>query len=181
MILLCEGPDAVGKSTQVQKLLPLLHNLTTHQWHYSAIKGFSSPEETKEYSSQTYNNMFNILQNNYEENNFILDRSHIGEMVYSPLYRDYSGDYVLDLEWKWSKDATFWNQLYLITFIDDPEHLIARDDGLSFSIELNKKQDEVNRFIEATKKSYIMHKHILNISGRTIDQVHEEVRRFLNV
>ena len=32
--------------------------------------------------------------------NLIFNRSHLGETVYSPLYRGYSGDYVFDIEKK---------------------------------------------------------------------------------
>jgi len=181
MIILFEGPDNVGKGTQIQKLLPLLHDKPVHQLHYSAVKGFNTPEEAKEYSVQTYNGMFYILIYAYLNCNFILDRSHIGEMVYAPLYRKYDGDYVLDLEKYWMHHAHFWDQIYLITFIDDPENLIKRDDGLSFTVDHDKKQDEINMFIDASKKSNINHKHIINIFDKSIDQVHEETRSFLHV
>lgn len=181
MIILCEGPDNVGKGTQIQKLLPLIHNKPTHQLHYSAVKGFPTPEETLKYSKEIYDSMFRLLYNGSVNCNFILDRSHIGEMIYAPMYRKYSGDYVLELEKNWKKHTEFWSQIYLVTFIDEPENLIKRDDGLSFSIDIEQKRKEINLFIDATKKSNVQHKHIINIFGRTIDQVHAELRKFLNV
>jgi len=180
MIIIFEGPDNVGKGTQIQKILPYLHDRPTHQLHYSAVTGFNTPEETKEYSEKTYFSMFKLLHHYYEEFNFVLDRSHIGEMVYAPLYRNYDGDYVLEIEKVWM-GYDFWKQIYLITFVDDPENLIKRDDGLSFTIEPDKKKDEINRFMEAFKKSNIKYKHTINVFNKSIDQVHEEVRKYLDV
>jgi len=114
------------------------------------------------------------------ERYFIYDRSHLGESVYSPIYRNYSGDYVFDIE-KESKDfgCKTINSCALIVFVDEPENLIKRDDGLSFSVDLDKKQDEINRFIEAFNKSNIKKKILINIKDRSIEEVHEIIVKFL--
>lgn len=181
MTIICEGLDRCGKSTQIQKLLPFLNDRSVHQLHYSAIKGFETKEETSTYSCEMYSDMFKLLYVFCEDMHFILDRSHIGEMVYAPMYRGYDGDYVLNIENYWRTFKDFWNQVYLITFIDKPESVIKRDDGLSFSIDVEKKKQEINSFVEATNKSLILHKLIIDIDGKSIDEVTEEIRRFLNI
>ena len=59
----------------------------------------------------------------------------------------YTGEYVLDIEKNFSTYAAIWDNLYLITLVDEPQNLIDRDDGLSFSIDLDKKTTEIDNFI----------------------------------
>ena len=181
MIIIFEGLDRCGKSTQIQKLIHLFHDKSIHQLHYSSVKGFPIKEETKMYSSKMYSDMFKLLYQNYKDMHFVLDRSHIGEMVYGPMYRGYDGDYVIYIENYWKDFEEFWDQIHLITFVDKAENVIKRDDGLSFTTELDKKNKEIEAFVNATNKSIIKHKLIMNIDGKDIDTVFAEVRGFLNV
>jgi len=178
MIFILEGTDAVGKSTQAHKIQSLLLDKPTHFLHYSSLNGFSTIEELINYSYNLYSNMFFILQNNYKTSHFILDRSHISETVYSPMYRNYDGSYVYDIEKNFLIDEKFWEQICLITFIDNPENLIKRDDGLSFSTNINKKKQEIQLFIEATKNSNIFNKKIININNKNIEEVFSEIKLF---
>jgi len=179
MILIIEGPDRCGKSTQILKTQPLLTDRPLHTLHYSSIKGFKTSNEVKTYSEKLYKSMFTLLRENHYESHFILDRSHIGEVVYSPMYRKYDGSYVYDIEKLFSADPDFWSELYLITFIDNAENVIKRDDGLSFTTELEKKKIEIQAFVDATNRSHILNKTIININNKDIAVVHEEVKSFL--
>ncbi len=180
MIVILEGLDRCGKSTQIRKMQPLLIDKPLQVMHYMAIKGFDDNSDVKEYSEKMYKQMFHILLTNYPDNNFILDRAHIGEVVYSPIYRDYSGDYVYEIEEDFkSHFAKFWNQIYLITFVDKADNLISRDDGLSFTTKIDKKNVEINSFISATDKSLITNKLILNIDGKDEEVVYEEIKKFI--
>lgn len=179
MIVILEGPDNVGKSSITKEVHKLLveNNYLVHQLHYSSIPGLSL-EKNKIYSKKLYIDMFETLMTRTYQSNynvaFILDRSHIGEMIYSPMYRKYSGDYVLDIECYYTKFLEFWNSIYLITIIDSPENLIARDDGLSFSIDKVKKQIEIDGFIRANKLSNIKNKFIVECIDKNLDQVKQE-------
>ena len=73
------------------------------------------------------------------------------------------------------------NKTYLIVLIDDPENLIKREDGNSFSTDLEKKQLEVDRFVDFFKKSRIGNKIIINIKDKDANQVFEEIKDFLNI
>lgn len=179
MITLLEGLDRCGKSAQIRKIQPLLVNKPLHVLHNMAIQGLD-PEKVKEYSREMYFHMFQLLHSSYRKAHFLLDRSHIGEAVYSPIYRNYSGDYVFDIEEHYRFDTAFWDNICLITLIDKPENLIKRDDGLSFSTRENKKKEEIYAFVRATKLSMIPHKLIINIDGKSEDVVTEEIRNFLD-
>lgn len=177
-LIFIEGLDRCGKDTQIKLIQQLFIDKPLHVLHYSNYKGFTSPEDCQTYSASVYSSMFKLLHNNYKTMHFILNRSHIGEYVYAPIYRKYRGDYVFLIENYW-KEFSFWNEIKLITFIDNVNNLIIRDDGLSHSIDVIKKQEEIDKFIEATEKSSILHKKIININNKNIEKVFEEVKEFL--
>ena len=181
MIIIFEGLDRCGKSTQIQKLIHLLHDKSVHQLHYSSVKGFPTKEETETYSCKMYSDMFNLIHSHYKDMHFVLDRSHLGEMVYGPIYRGYAGDYVLSIENYWRADKEFWDQIHLITFIDKPENVIKRDDGLSFTVDVEKKQKEIDLFVNATNKSFILNKYVLNVDKKDIETVYNELRSVLKI
>lgn len=107
-------------------------------------------------------------------NSTIVDRSHIGEMVYSPLYRNYSGDYVLDIEKQYNTD-----NFYLIVLTDRAKNLISRDDGLSHSTDIDKKNEELELFREAFQKSNIKNKYMMNIEGHNENEVLNKVLDYI--
>lgn len=181
MVIFLEGPDRVGKGTQTEKLFGVLHDRPAHLLHYMAPKGFKDKMAAKDWLQGQYSSMFRILVENHGKADFILDRCHVSEMIYAPLYRGYSGDYVLDVEkaWQETAGADFWDQTYLITFIDSPENLIGREDGLSFSKETSAKRAEIEAFKEATEKSLIAHRIIIDINGLSPDMVFANVRDFI--
>lgn len=116
-----------------------------------------------------------------EYTGIICDRSHLGEMVYGPIYRGYSGEYVLDIEKKYMEIPSIWNNLFLITLYDEPENVIKRDDGLSFSTDIRIKREEIKNFINAHGKSNIKNKLLLNIKNHNADAVLNEVLTFINI
>lgn len=166
LFIIVEGPDNVGKTTLIQNLKNYYNDLTFHTMHYSNVRQ-DSPESTIAYSKHLYMQMFDIMlnQTKYGFSGIICDRSHLGEMVYGPIYRNYDGEYVLDIEKKYSHIHSVWDNLLLVTLVDNPENLIAREDGLSFSTDLAKKQTEIANFINASQKSTIKHKVLINIKN----------------
>lgn len=179
MTIILEGLDNVGKSTQIRKIQPLLLDKPIHIMHYMNIKGFDDMNDVRDYSEHMYRNMFHIASVFYFRDHFVMDRAHIGEVVYSPMYRGYDGSYVYDIEREFINFSKFWDEVYLITFIDKPENLIKRDDGLSFTTQLEKKQTEIDAFIEATNRSGIKNKLILDINGKNEDEVFDIIKDFI--
>jgi thymidylate kinase len=174
MIIIVEGPDRVGKDTQINKIKRYLEerNDLVHVMHYSSIKGTDIENRSKLY----YDQMFEICnQANKINVNLILNRAHLGETVYSPIYRNYNADWIFDLEKSYIKQYDY----RLIVFIADPEDLIKREDGLSFSNELTKKRDEIERFTKAYHQSNIKNKMLINITGKNIDDVWREVKKLI--
>ena len=180
-IILVEGPDRCGKSTQIRNIHGILsESAPTHVIKCSNIPN-KTPEEARHLSEIYYRDLLSLCEWAYQgDSNLILDRSWIGEMVYAPIFRNYCGDYVIDIE-KEFIHRSFWPDLSLITFVDKPENLIARDDGLSFSIDEDVKRREVEAFKIAHRKSLIEAKFLLSIERLPEQDVWEEVKAFLGV
>jgi thymidylate kinase len=181
LFLIVEGPDNVGKSTLINNLNNYYNKLTMHNLHYSNVKQENTIEVIK-HNKKLYDEMFRLmiyaLKQDYT--GVICDRSHLGEIVYGNIYRGYAGDYVLDIEKDYHHILDIFENLFLITLVDEPENLISREDGLSLSTDLDKKQRELELFDLAHNSSNIKHKLIINIKDKDAEAVFKEVTEFID-
>lgn len=181
LFLIVEGPDNVGKSTLINNLNNYYNKLTMHNLHYSNVKQENTIEVIK-HNKKLYDEMFRLmiyaLKQDYT--GVICDRSHLGEIVYGNIYRGYTGDYVLDIEKDYHHILDIFENLFLITLVDEPENLISREDGLSLSTDLDKKQRELELFDLAHNSSNIKHKLIINIKDKDAEAVFKEVTEFID-
>jgi hypothetical protein len=164
------GLDRLGKSTLIDGI--------RNQFGYYEIIHFSKPQKLAAYANTSekcgvpqggqqvwhyqhegfLNSM--ILANSGAR--IIFDRWHLGEAVYSPMYRNYSGEYVFAMETMHGLDMH--PSLRLILLIENFE--IARhfvDDGESLGA-VEKREEEQARFIEAFHKSNIKDKRIVSVT-----------------
>ena len=126
-----------------------------------------------------YDDMFKLMMLSKDNGiNIIFNRSHLGETVYSPLYRGYSGDYVFDIEKKYVNYLR--ENLYLITLINDPHIIWNRDDGKSFYKNEEGIKAEVDGFQRAHRLSKIKNKLILNIGTMGADDISKIIVDFLS-
>ena len=197
MIVLFDGLDNTGKTTQIQKLVSYFANkdMISTVCKYSKFDKLDKKKEEK-FSKRFYKDSFEkivnwpdkvtpdpayIAEDNIHyihDNNLILDRGHISEAVYASMYRSYSGDYVWDLE----KCLENKYNIYLIVLIDSVEKAVEREDGLSLSNgNADKINIEISKFAEAYKKSCIQNKIIIDINGLSIEEVFTQIRKFLDV
>ena len=182
MNIIIEGCDAMGKGTQIANIEKEFENRNkaVHIIHYSNIK-LDSNEKIKLASQIRYREMFRLMGNCPKENVLIFDRAHLGETVYSPMYRNYSGDFVFDYE----KDYANHNNpvTKMIVFTDNAEKVIERDkargDGLSFSLDIDKKKQELAAFERAYDMS-CLDKKLIKLNGRNAEEIWEqEVKPFI--
>lgn len=176
MNIIIEGTDALGKDTQISFIEKEFEKRgkAVHIIHYSNIK-LDTNEDIKIASQIRYREMFNLISDVPENNVLILNRSHIGEAVYSPIYRKYNGDYVFHFEKEFvDRDAS---NTKLIVFTDTPEAVIERDkkrgDGLSFSLDLDKKKQELEAFERAYEMSSL-NKKLIHLNGRSPEEIWEQ-------
>lgn len=187
MTIIIEGVDALGKSTQIQKIKEEFEKqgISVHILHYSNIKAFGNDnKKIREASYKQYRDMLKLANYAASEDSMalILDRSHIGEAVYSPLYRNYNGDFVFEEEktFLWQDNL---KRIKLILFTDEVEAIIKRDkernDGQSFSLDPEMKKKELDLFDKAFEKS-ILNKKRIELKGRYAEQIwNEEVKTFI--
>ena len=177
MNIIIEGPDAVGKSTLIKSLQSYLYNLEkvypTQTLYYYNLK--TSKEEMLRVSHLHYAEGFKTLIKSYHEDkkHLLLDRFHLGEYVYSEKYRGYDGSYVFDFEKQYVN--VFEDNTLLILLYDDAENLISRDDGLSLSVNIDDKNEEIQRFLTAFELTELKNKIKININNKTIEEVYNLV------
>ena len=197
MIVLFDGLDNTGKTTQIQKLVSYFANkdMISTVCKYSKFDKLDKKKEEK-FSKRFYKDYFEkivnwpdkvtpdpayIAEDNIHyihDNNLILDRGHISEAVYASMYRSYSGDYVWGLE----KCLENKYNIYLIVLINSVEKAIEREDGLSLSNgDADKINIEISKFAEAYKKSCIQNKIIIDINGLSIEEVFAQIIKFLDI
>lgn len=187
MVTIICGTDALGKDTQIQKIKDESERrgISAHILHYSNIKVFGNDnKKIREASYKQFRDMFKLINFAASEDsmNLILNRAHLGECVYSPLYRNYNGDFVFEEEktFIWQDNL---KRIKLILFTDDVEAIIKRDkernDGQSFSLDPEMKKKELELFDKAFEKS-ILNKKRIELKGRDAEQIwNEEVKTFI--
>lgn len=184
MVVIIEGPDAVGKTTQINELVKEAQRkyIVPHILHYSNVKAFGDNNDIiKDFSVSQYNSIFKFIEEYAapSEDLFIFDRCHLSEYVYSPMYRDYDGYYVFASERRIIPNEN----VKLILFTDSALSIIERDkkrgDGMSFSLDLDKKELELSKFDEAFDNSSIQSKLKVKVGDRSISDIAAEVRNFV--
>lgn len=169
MKYIIEGIDRLGKSTLVDNIQ---HKLGYHLViHYDKPKkldcyGMKYTEPLKIYQQEVNHGMFDLIQNSKAP--IIFDRGHLGECVYAPLYRKYSGDYVFDIEKHHKTDDV---KLILLTTSNFD---ICVDDGESFNFDNKEKEQQL--FIDAFTKSNL-NKVMIDV----YDSVHNCFRSELDI
>ena len=176
-LIIIEGCDNTGKDTQQNLIIKKLNDLVFQKLHYSSIPLKDSDAHIK-YSSKLYDDMFKLMLFAKDNNiNAIFNRSHIGETVYSPFYRGYSGDYVFDIESKYVNELK--DDLYLITLVNDPEIILSRDDGKSYYQNTKDIEKEVTQFKRAHRQSKIKNKLLINIGTMDAESVSRLIMSFI--
>jgi thymidylate kinase len=168
-----EGVDRAGKDTIVKNLYQSMKK-QPHIIHCVGIKK-ATVEESISASRLYYSQMFDIVKYclNMLNVDVILNRSHIGDMVYPQIYRGCTEEqcsYIYDLE------TLPVEQVCGIYVMANPDILIERDDGLSQS-ENDKIKiiRELNLFDIAISKSRYDFTQI-NTTFTTEEDLHETLK-----
>ncbi len=176
--IIIEGTDNTGKDTQQNLIIEKVNNLVFQKLHYSSLPFKDDKEKHISYSQKMYDDMFKLMIASKDKDiNLIFNRSHLGESVYSPLYREYSGDYVFDIEKKYVKQLR--KELYLITLTNDPHTILKRDDGLSFYGNEEEVKAEVDGFNRAHRLSKIKNKLKIHLGTMSAEEVSNIIIDFL--
>jgi thymidylate kinase len=183
--IIIEGTDNVGKDTQQDLIIKNMSDHVFHKLHYSSLPFKDDKEKHANYSKELYETMFQLMMKSKIASkkgdlniNLIFNRSHLGETVYSPLYRGYSGDYVFDIEKKFTKILR--EDLYLITLTNTPHNILKRDDGKSFYGNEEEVKAEVDGFQRAHRLSTIKNKLHVDVGNMSAIEVSNIIVDFLD-
>lgn len=172
--------DRTGKDTFIKSIVNHYPDQTFHTLHYHNVK--TRPAKlAKPLAVQTYREMLEFLTAAHNIN-FVLNRSHYGEHVYGPLYRDYDGMFVFALERSPEYQAFLDDASLIILTHNDLDTLRAREDGDSLS---QGREDliakERDLFYDVFMLSAIHRKILLPVDGLTKEQVTNRLTSWLDV
>lgn len=176
-VIIMEGMDRCGKSTQIKRLMRFFAGSKPMQWlHYSSVKGLTPEQQTNLFKS-TFDHMFKLITQN--DAIWFLDRSHLGEKVYGKIYRPtINTDYIWDLEKKYKISER--DDIYLIVLYDSSfKNVLERDDGDSYTTELETCKEEMKNFKAAYYGTSIRKKILIDIAGKNADEVQKVIEEFI--
>lgn len=183
-IIIVEGIDNVGKGTFIKTLM--------NAFGFWQVIKYDRPlkldcfkrddiDQLRTFQECSYENGFNLLLAAANKGvDLIFDRFHLGEVVYSPFYRGYSGDYVFDIEQRTlQKDVM--NKInssvsLILLHAERPDKL--PDDGKSFDV--SKCAAEQAMFVDAFSRSKLRRKKLIQVqeSDGTFRNPNEIVAEF---
>jgi len=163
MVIMFEGMDNCLKDTTIN----LLRKFLIAETHI--VKCSSPPnhiENKEQYQKYHFTDMFRLIELVSNDNrNVLFNRSHLGEYVYSQIYRGYNGNWIFDLEQDFINRQPTIKTLLVLLYDSDNESLKNRDDGKSLSQVEDAKLDlERTLFLKAYNMSYIKNKLKFNLS-----------------
>lgn len=148
-VLMIEGVDRIGKST-LSKYFMDDHGF--RMVHMEKPEGNDSKQRAF-YQKGSYKMLFDMIRacgGSNRDSRILLDRAHLGELVYGPIYRGDSGldlDYIYEME-----DTVKSGPVGLILLVHrDLDVVKRRDDGGGFDID--KMAEEQAAFEEAFDRS----------------------------
>ena len=196
-LLIIEGPDRCGKSSLIKGICEY------YNYDNISIRHFGKPpksllgEAALSYQlnafykeAELFSKSLQLLSDyySYYENTFIWNRSHLGEYIYGPMFRnanmtDYSNVVKNSLSLFEKKYFSTLKNVYLITLVADPKFNLSKEDGNSFSQTLEQKTKEIELFKEAHEFSIIHPKLLLKVDEngafRPKEDILNEVLEFI--
>lgn len=174
---LIDGIDRLGKSTLSQSILNELgYHLMIHYDKPKVLAAYSTvmtADGARGYYQKECNvNMFRLLSSDVP---IIFDRTHLGELVYAPMYRGYSGEYVYKMEQDLIDAQPFTSRDNIrLILLTTSNFDIVTDDGQSF--DFSKKELEQEMFKTAWTKSNIVDKRIIDVhNGKGAFKTKDEI------
>jgi len=191
-LIILEGGDRLGKSTIIKRLCEYYNydNITIR--HFGKPPKGMSPKKVLEFQFKAFKNELNLFYRIYTRsmNNYtyypevmIWNRSHLGEYVYSQMFRGGNPEKLKNKLLRFEKKLINY-ETYLITLTADPDFFNSREsDGHELSKTLEQKTKELELFKEAHKFSILSHKHLIKVDNngqfRTKDDIFNEVINFI--
>lgn len=162
--ILVEGIDRLGKDTLLRGIQDRRgFHLVLRYEKPPILRCYSdetSPQRT--YQTASFRTLLEILCLDGDIR-ILCNRSHLGEFVYAPMYRQYSGEYVFELEREFRLNEQSNVRLVLLTEdFGRSRHFV--DDGKSLGV-AEKRPAEQALFLEAFERSVISDKRVVCVTN----------------
>ena len=193
VVLTFEGPDNLGKSTIINKIVSNFKDTKDICMIHSTGPHTADGEDPFVYQTNIFRErVLKLLVINSSEsqcrrspkNIVIMDRSWYGEYVYGQIYRNGDKKKIIEMINSYDKSLAPIKHKCVINLTASPEFIVSHDDGLSFTsnFEYNKKVESVKKelalFNECFKK--IKTKNVITINVEGIDNEYRDINDIYN-
>lgn len=173
--IIIEGLDRLGKDTLINSIkhahgfYQVIHYSKPTMLECYTNKDGNDPIETKRealfaYQEASFHNLFRLLRD-AKSSRLIFNRAHLGEAVYSNMYRGYDGNYVFAMEDAYKiADAPETRMILLIENFKISKHFIDDNESLG---PVEKREEEQELFIGAFHRSRIKDKKLVCVTSST--------------
>jgi len=191
--IIIEGGDCLGKDTLIKGIIDHFndHNITIR--HFGKPPKGLSPKESLDFQFDVFYKEIMFVEHIREEidgdewgyypNIVIWNRSHLGEYVYSQMFRGITKREIKK-KIQLFEGRNISSKMYLITLSANPLFFLSKEDGDSFSQNLEQKTKELKLFTEAHNLSIIPNKKIVKVDAngqfRDKDKILKSVTDFIN-
>lgn len=178
MILIIEGMDRCGKSTLVEQLRKRYFTKPqTIVYHASSPPKVENPSA---WEAQHYDELFDAFDlMNFDGFDVILDRFHLGAIVYGQKYRNSDPEPIYEIDADWADYMG--NEVALLLLTDTTEAIMSRDDGGSIESSAAEYDQTRAAFLEAFNNSEILNKLHINVTANGgFENTYPKVTEWLN-
>jgi len=192
-----EGGDSLGKNTLIEGICKHLNYDNLIIRHFGKPPKGMSPKETLDFQFDVFYKEIVEVRDHFQENiegdvwgyypnTLIWNRSYLGEYVYSQMFRGIPKQEIKQ-KIKIYEERNFnhlYPDVYLITLTASPIFFLSKEDGDSFSQNLEQKTRELELFKEVHHLSIIPHKKLVKVDFeghfRDKDKILESVIQFID-
>lgn len=174
--IIIEGVDRIGKSSLIDGIQDTLGFFQELHYQKPKVLNFyvKQAEQAqlgltgdalkryalKEYQVASFMQMFHAISS---KGRYLMNRSHLGEFVYAPRYRQYDGSYVFDLETHFQEQSgSDFAKTTMLVLLHSSDIGFITEDGNSLG-GLDKRDAEQNDFIRAFERSIIVYKIMVDV------------------
>lgn len=187
-LIIIEGTDNVGKGTLIKNLCNYYnyHNVTIR--HCDKPPKNISTKEVLDFQFKVFvqeakliNHIFSMHNSLlYHDNIIIYDRFYLGEYVYSQMFRGADPEYVKQRLLEYEKFYLNYKdengfKPYLVTLSADSNFILSKEDGQSFSQNLEQKTKELELFKEVHEFSMIPNKLLVKVDNNEVFRTKEDI------
>lgn len=132
-IIIIEGQDNTGKDTLISSIKEYFNNLKIKEIHCLRPKHKHNIDAAIEQDNYYLELVDNIIENKYNSDIIILNRSWYSEYVYGSIYRERDRNYVKNIILRFEEKLQNFDVSYIQLLSNDVNLLIKNDDGKSLA------------------------------------------------